>query len=296
MKNSSLIAIVTGANTGLGLETVKGLAQHGYRVIMACRNMTKATEARDSIINEIPDAQIECMELDLASFESVRTFAQQFGQKFDHLDLLINNAGVMATPETRTVDGNELQLQVNYLSHFLLTQLLFPFIKKGAQPRIVSLSSIAHKNGEIYVNDFNLTHGYKPWSAYGQSKLACLMFAYELQRQIDTAGLKILSVAAHPGLATTELFRYGSDITSKMIKATMSKYMSQSAADGAKPTLMAALDSTVQGGEYFGPDGFMEAKGNPSKVKSTKKSHDTALAQQLWELSEQTIGIEFIIN
>jgi NAD(P)-dependent dehydrogenase (short-subunit alcohol dehydrogenase family) len=288
------IALVTGANNGLGYETALGFAKLGAKVILACRNNEKAEEAKRGILAKVPTAELDILLIDLKNLGSVRSFAEEFKGKYAQLDLLVLNAGIMATPFSKTEDGFESQMAVNYFSHFLLTNLLFPILKKTKDSRIVSLSSIAHKNGKIDFENINAEKSYSDWGAYSQSKLACLMFSYELQRRINSAGINAKSVAAHPGLSNTNLAQ-NSPWISKVLFGPFSKLIGQNAKDGALPTLMAALDPSVKGGEYYGPDGFMEAKGSPTKVKSTGRSHNVSLAQKLWQESERLTGQEFIV-
>jgi NAD(P)-dependent dehydrogenase (short-subunit alcohol dehydrogenase family) len=288
------IAIVTGANIGLGYETALGFAKLGAKVILACRNHEKAEEAKRAILRKVPEADLDILLIDLKSLGSVRRFAEKFKEKYAKLDLLVLNAGIMAPPFSKTEDGFESQMAVNYFSHFLLTNLLFPILKKTKDSRIISLSSIAHRNGKIDFENINAEKSYSNWEAYSQSKLACLMFAYELQRRINSAGINAKSVAAHPGLSNTNLAQ-NSPWISKVLFGPISKIIGQDAKSGALPTLMAALEPSVKGGEYYGPDGFMEAKGNPIKVKSTGLSHNVSIAQKLWQESERLTGQEFIV-
>jgi NAD(P)-dependent dehydrogenase (short-subunit alcohol dehydrogenase family) len=280
------IAIVTGANAGLGFETAKALAQKGAKVIMACRSMKKANAAQREILLENPGLLLESMELDLADFDSVRKFASEFSEKYDQLDLLINNAGVMMPPFSKTKDDFELQFQVNYLSHFLLTSLLLDKLEKVGNARVISLSSIAHKRGDIYFDDYNFEEKYDRQKSYGQSKLACLMFAYELQRRLQRKGSSVISIAAHPGVSNTELARH----LPKWMKVLMPVFIplfAQGAAKGALPQIRASIDPTLQGGEYIGPNGSGERKGKPVQVDSSDTSKDQKKAEKLWELSEK---------
>jgi NAD(P)-dependent dehydrogenase (short-subunit alcohol dehydrogenase family) len=289
------VAIVTGANIGLGYETALGLATKGATVIMACRDFEKAEEANRKIIQVVPEAILEIILIDLKNMDSVYGFAEEFLVKYDRLDHLILNAGVMAPPFSKTKDGFESQMGVNYFSHFLLTNLLFPVIRKTDHSRIVSLSSMAHKNGKIDFENLNSENSYSKWGAYSQSKLACLMFAYELQRRIDRENLAVKSVAAHPGLSNTNLAQSLSTI-GQLLFGPISSLIGQNPASGAKPILMAALDSSVTGGEYIGPTGFMEAKGEPGRVKSIDRSHDISVAQKFWTVSENLTGKEFRLD
>lgn len=286
------IAIVTGANIGLGYETTIGLAKKELTVIMACRNIEKATKAKSEILIKVPNAQLLIMELDLMSLNSVKAFAKAFQEKHDRLDLLINNAGIMVPPFSLTRDGFESQMGVNYFSHFLLTGLLLPLLKKTENSRIVSLSSIAHKNANIDFENLNSEKSYSKIEAYGQSKLACLMFSYELQRRLEKANSTILSVAAHPGVSNTNL---GQNLPSwtKIIAPLFIPFFTHSPENAALPSLYAALGD-VKGGDYYGPTGFREMKGKPGKVDSNAISFDKEIAKKLWTVSERLTHISFL--
>jgi NAD(P)-dependent dehydrogenase (short-subunit alcohol dehydrogenase family) len=285
-------AIVTGANVGLGFETAVGLAKKDVRVIMACRNPAKAGDAKKKIMEAVPDAELDFIKLDLNSLDSVREFAAGFTSNHDRLDLLINNAGIMMPPLQRTEDGFESQFGVNHLGHFLLTGLLLPTLEKTEGSRVVALSSIGHKSGKI---DFENLDGekYSRFGAYAQSKLACLMFGYELQRRLQDKTSKTISVAAHPGASDTELGRHLPWIVQILIPI-LAPIVTHPVANGALPTLMAALDDDVKGGDYFGPTGFREMKGKPGKVDSTEASHDEEVAKRLWAVSEEMIGMSYL--
>ncbi len=285
MKN----AIVTGANIGLGLETVKGLLQEGFHVTMACRNEEKTSSAITKLKKEYPNSKIDFMKLDLNDLSSVKSFAENFAKSNPKLDLLVNNAGIMMPPFSLTANGFESQLGVNYLSHFALTGLLFDLLKKSEDARVISLASLAHKWGDIYFQDLNFKGKYNKKKAYGQSKLACLMFAYEFDRRLKEKNIKILSVAAHPGVSSTNLGQF----MPKFMSFGMG-LISQSATDGARPTLYAALNTELVGGEYIGPNGLGEMKGEPTKVDSNKASKDLVVAKKLWEVSEELTGVSFL--
>ena len=286
--------IVTGANTGLGYETTITLAEKNAKVIMACRNLTKAKTAKNKIIEQISEADLEIMEIDLSSLASVRKFAQEFQEKHDQLAVLINNAGVMMTPYTETDEGFELQFVSNYLGHFLLTGLLLPNLLKTPQSRIVSLSSLIHKNGKIKFDDLQSKKKYSPQVAYGQSKLACLLFAFELQRRLDKAGKSdTISTAAHPGVADTELSRHLPKLLNSALKYTIGPLISHNATEGANPTILASI-SEAEGGEYFGPTGFMEMKGKAGKATSSNSAHNETLAKRLWEVSEELVQFKYL--
>jgi len=287
------IAIVTGANSGLGYETTLGLAKVGYKIVMASRNREKCEAARDKILKKQPKAQLDIILLDLNSLASVRTFAAEYKDKYDRLDLLVNNAGLMMPPYQKTEDGFESQIGVNHLGHFLLTGLLIDLLKQSPGSRVVSLSSIAHRNGKIRFDDLHFKKNYNAQNAYSQSKLACLMFAYELERRLEENRYDVISVAAHPGVAMTNLMQYLPSFMQKTGKF-LGPLLLQPVKMGAMPTLRAALDPGVKGGEYYGPSGFGEIKGHPERVNSSRRSRDREAARKLWELSEKETGIRFL--
>ena len=289
------VAIVTGANTGLGYETAKALARKEMKVIMACRDLKKANKAKDNILKDVPQAPLEVMKIDLSKLASVRQFADTFLAKYDRLDLLINNAGVMMPPYQKTEDGFELQMGANYFGHFLLTSLLIDTILKTPESRVVSLSSIAHKDATINFNDLQSESNYSKSEAYGQSKLACLLFAKELQRRLDRRDHSdTLSVAAHPGVSNTELARHFPKWLSIIATPIMS-ILTHSPESAARPTLLAALGSSVEGGAYYGPQGFKEMKGEPGKAKAAPQAEDEWMAKKLWEVSEKLTDTKFDI-
>ena len=286
------IAIITGANTGLGLETTKAFAKRNIEVVMACRNESKAEKAKAEILNEVPKAQLKILPLDLSSLDAVRSFAEKFKSEYNSLDILVNNAGLMIPPYGKTKDGFELQFGINYLGHFLLTGLLLEPLKNAAEARVVSLSSLAHKWGDIYFEDLQFQNNYDKQKAYGQSKLACLMFAYELDRRLKAQELSVKSLAAHPGLSRTNLFRH---LTGMMKLLTPFVYpFTQSAKSGAQPQIKAALDEKLAGGEYLGPSGFQEYSGKPKVVGSNAISNDKEKAKRLWEISEELCNFQYL--
>ena len=282
-------AIVTGANVGLGLETVKGLVEENFHVILACRSEEKAQVAITEIRVKTPDAQLDFIKLDLNDLSSVKSFAEEYSAKFSHLDLLVNNAGIMMPPFSLTQNGFESQFGVNYLSHFALTGLLFDSLKKSKSARVISLASLAHKWGDIYFQDLNFRGKYDKKKAYGQSKLACLMFAYEFDRRLKEKGINILSIASHPGVSSTNLGRF----MPKFMSFAMG-LISQSSKGGVKPTLYGALNSSLVGGEYIGPSGLGEMKGEAVIVDSNNISKDLDKAKKLWEVSEELTGVSFL--
>lgn len=288
------IAIVTGANIGLGYETSIGLAKKGAKVIMACRNLEKAEKAKFEIEQKVQGADLEIIQLDLNSLDSVRNFAESYKNKYNQLDLLIENAGIMVPPFTKTKDGFESQMGVNYFSHFLLTNLLFPLLNNTDGSRIVTLSSIAHENGKIDFENLNAEKGYSKVGAYGQSKLACLMFAYELQRRIDKSGSKVLALSAHPGVSNTNLGQHVPRLLYKILLPIISLF-SHSPQNAALPTLLAAIDTDVEGADYYGPSGFRGMNGKPAKLKSKLQSYDKEVAKKLWEASEKLTEQKFNI-
>ena len=289
--------IVTGGNSGLGFETARALARRGARVVLACRNPEKAREAIAKLHAENPRADLEGMALDLASLASVRAFAKRFLAENDALHGLVNNAGVMALPRCETVDGFEMQLGTNHFGHFALTGLLLEALLATPGSRVVNLSSTMHKTGRMRFDDLHGERSYGKWTAYGQSKLANLLFTYELQRRLAAKRAATISVASHPGYAATNLQFAGPRMQgSALLEAgagLLNRILSQSAEMGALPSLYAATAPGVQGGDYFGPGGFAEMWGPPRKVGSSARSHDASAAARLWEISEDATGIRF---
>lgn len=288
---SGKTAIVTGANVGLGFETAKALAQKGMKVIMACRNPEKASKAKAQIIEHYPNANLELIGLDLSDLKSIDEFVETIKLRYTRLDVLINNAGVMVPPYTLTPNGFELQFGVNHLGHFYLTAQLFDLLIRTPDSRVVPIASIAHKFGSINFSDIHSEHTYSKQKAYAQSKLANLLFSFELDRRLKAANLSTKAIAAHPGVSATNLVQYFPGIAKRL-----TPFVAQSAAAGAQPTLMAALCSQLKGGEYIGPSGFLEMYGRPTMVGSSKKSRNKELAEKLWTLSEQLVGVEFTIT
>jgi len=283
------VAIVTGSNSGIGFETARVLAEKGATVVMACRNLEKAGPKADEIRSAHPGANVEVMELDLSDLDSVRRFAEAFRARHSRLDLLINNAGIMVPPYGQTEQGFETQFGVNHLGHFALTGSLLDLITSTRGSRIVTVSSVAHYLGKIQFSDLNWEKGYKAQPAYGQSKLANLLFTYELQRRLAAAGKDTLAVAAHPGWTETNLQAHAKGVK------FMNRFLAQKPLMGALPTLYAATEPSVNGAEYYGPSGFMEMNGPPKRVKSNKRSYDQNVAKQLWDVSEELTGVHFQI-
>ena len=287
---SGRVAVVTGSNTGLGLATAEALAGAGAEVVLAIRNIDKGDAARSQILESHPDAAIHLQSLDLGSLDSVRGAADQILERHDHLDLLINNAGVMYTQWQTTSDGFEFQMGVNHLGHFALTNLLLDRLMATDGSRVVGVSSIGHKVKST-LDPATMMSGekYDRIAAYGRSKLANLLFTYELQRRLEAAGATTAALVAHPGVSATELGRNAPRLVQFPMK--FSGLILQSAAKGALPQLRAATDPDAVGGEYYGPDGFMEWRGDPVVVTSSERSHDLALQQALWAESERLTGV-----
>ena len=289
--------IVTGGNSGLGFEAARALARKRAHVVIACRNPAKADAALAAIRQQQADADIVSASLDLAKLASVRKFAEGFAGEHAALHGLLNNAGVMAIPRRTTDDGFEMQLGTNHLGHFALTGLLLELLLATAGSRVVNVSSTAHWGGRIHFGDLQRERSYGKWTAYGQSKLANLLFTYELQRRLSAKGCDSLAVAAHPGYAATNLQAVGPQMSesSLMQKAMelMNRVAAQTAEMGTLPTLYAATAPDVAGGDYYGPASLFQTRGHPTKVRSSKPSHDPKIAHRLWEASERLTGVRF---
>jgi NAD(P)-dependent dehydrogenase (short-subunit alcohol dehydrogenase family) len=294
------LAWITGANSGIGFHAALELARAGATVILACRDRAKAEAARQRILTEVPAAQLEVAILDLASLTSVRAAAQSFLATNRRLDLLINNAGVMALPQRRvTPDGFELQLGTNHFGHFALTGLLLPSVLKpstAAPARIITVSSIAHRGATMDFDNLNWERNYKPWPAYRRTKLANLLFGFELHRRLQRANASTMSIVVHPGVSNTNLFAAGPG-SGKGIEAVMAplviRLIAQSDAQGALPTLYAATSSAIQSGHFYGPNGFRQMRGYPVEVRAEPQAYDESLAAKLWQVSEQLTGVRF---
>jgi NAD(P)-dependent dehydrogenase (short-subunit alcohol dehydrogenase family) len=286
-------AIVTGANSGLGLVTARELARAGAEVVLACRDVGKGEAAADSIRAEIPGAAIEVAELDLADLASVRAFAERFAASHGGLDLLINNAGLMAPPRRETVDGFESQLGTNHLGHFALTGLLLGRMQGREDARVVTVSSTAHKFGRISFGNLQGKRRYFRWSAYGQSKLANILFARELDRRLRAAGSNVKSVAAHPGYAATNLQSAAPPALDRLAMTVANHLVAQSAEMGALPQLYAATRPFLDGGLFVGPDGFEEQRGYPKLVNPVGRGRDEKTAARLWTVSEELTGVTY---
>ncbi len=285
--------IVTGGNSGLGFEAVKALSAKGSEVVLACRSAKKGEFAKKEILEEYPHAQIDVMILDLADLKSIHSFAKTIDEKYQKIDVLLNNAGVFC-PYQKTKDGFEMQIGVNHLGHFALTGLLLSLLKNTSGSRVVNVSSLAHAFGKMDFDDFMFeSKEYSIIKAYGNTKLANLLFTYELQRRFEKSNTNCIAVAAHPGLSKSNLAKHVNGQLLYKIGMSISSILTQSTSTGTLSEIMASVDPYVEGGKYYGPGGFREWRGNPVKVKSNEASHNLKDAQKLWELSENLTGITF---
>lgn len=285
------VAVVTGANTGVGFETALVLARRGAHVVLACRSAERARAAA-ARITERCGAAPDILELDLASLDSVRHAAGQLSERHPSIDLLVNNAGVMDVPYGTTADGFELHLGINHFGHYAFTGLILPLLARAGGARIVNVSSVAHARGSIDFDDLGYARSYKPTPAYARSKLANLLFTFELDRRLAAAGHKTVGLAAHPGLARTDLYRHES-LPARVALLVLNPILCQSAAMGALPTLRAATDPAAVGGAYYGPGGWKEYKGHPVPVEAAPAAHDEEAARRLWDASEKLTGVAF---
>jgi NAD(P)-dependent dehydrogenase (short-subunit alcohol dehydrogenase family) len=291
------VAVVTGANSGLGYETARGLARHAAHVVLACRDLERGRAAVARLQDELPKASLELLELDLADLAVVRRFATEFAGRHTRLDILVNNAGVMAIPYRETADGFEMQWGVNHLGHFALTGLLLDRILHSPGARVVTVSSYYHRlfNGDVARGV--AANGYEKWSAYGRSKLANLLFAFELQRRLEACGAEAISLAAHPGYAATNLQSRGPRMEGSRLKGWImslgNRLIAQSAAMGALPLLYAATAPDASGCDYIGPDGLMGLRGFPSRARASVTAYDKETAAELWRVSETLTGVTY---
>lgn len=294
---SGRLALVTGGNSGIGWDTVRVLAAHGAKVLLACRSAERGDQAIERILEVAPEADVQRLAMDLADLDSVRDAAARVGREHGKLDLLINNAGLMATPEQRTAQGYEMQFGVNHLGHFTLTGLLLPRLLAAPGSRVVTVSSTGHRPGRIRFDDLQWQTGYKPWAAYFQSKLANLLFTFELQRRLHASGQATLALAAHPGGSRTNLGNEnpGGLLNNLLVlsRPLLERFVLQGPEMGALPTLRAAVDPSAGGGEYYGPDGFNEQTGYPVRVGSSQRSKDEETARRLWQVSEELTGVKY---
>ena len=291
------IIIITGANNGIGFENSKQFARKNATVIMACRNLEKGQKALNTVKKKVPSAKVELMKLDLANLYSIKEFVSEFKQKYDKLDILLNNAGIMMIPYSKTVDGFENQIGTNHLGHFALTAQLFELLKNTPKSRVVNVSSNAHRWGEMDWDNFLFEKDYGRVKAYGRSKLANLLFTYELDRRIQEKGIDVLAVASHPGTANTGLANHLFGPVKYVLKPIVFSIIAQSSYKGSLPSARAAVDPDVKGGDYYGPKGFLgtDKRGSPTKVESLENSHNIEDAKKLWDKSEKLTGITFTI-
>jgi NAD(P)-dependent dehydrogenase (short-subunit alcohol dehydrogenase family) len=294
---SGRVALITGANSGIGFEAARVLSEHGATVVLACRDVAKADDARALITATAPHATVEVLPVDLADLDQVTVAAASFLARHDRLDLLIDNAGLMAIPHRTTVQGYEMQLGVNHLAHFALTGRLLDRLLATPGSRVVSISSQGHRPGRIDFDDLQSERSYGPWTAYFQSKLANLLFVLELQRRLVAVGATTIALAAHPGGARTNLGNEKPDGILNAIgwagRPLIDRLWLQSAAMGALPTLRAATDPDVVGGEYFGPAGLAEQRGQPKVVGRSRRARDEVTARRLWAVSEELTGVRY---
>jgi len=284
------VFIVTGPTSGLGKETLRVLSKKNATVIMAARDIKRAESVKNEMLSQNKNGKIDIQELDLSSLESINNFSEAIKKKYKVIDVLINNAGIMACPYSKTKDGFEIQMGTNHLGHFALTGLLLPLLQKQSNSRIVNISSIAHKSGNINFDDLNWEkRKYKTWSAYSDSKLANLYFTYELSRKLSLKNDNLKVLAAHPGYSDTELQRY-----SGFFKA-LNKIAAQKSTVGALAGIRAAVDPNSKSYDYYGSPSFGEIKGHPVLVKSNRLSHNKANAETLWRLSEELTGVSYLL-
>jgi len=285
------IVIVTGSSSGIGYEAARVLANKNAKIILAVRNLEKGEKAKTKILEQNQSAEVVVMKIDLSDLSSVKNFVEEFKSKYDKLDLLINNAGVMIPPYSKTKDGFELQFGTNHLGHFALTLQLLDLIKSTPNSRIVNVSSGAHKFGNINFDDLNWEkRKYKPMRSYGDSKIANLYFTRELVKRIGGSENNVLVTAAHPGWTATDLQRHSG------LFDFLNQFFAMPIEQGALPTLRAATDENAQNGDYFGPDGFQEWKGYPVKVEPNKLAKDETIAKKLWDVSEELTKVKFNLN
>lgn len=290
------LAVVTGATGGLGYETALALAGAGAEVILTGRSQQKGRDALARIAKQFPSARIRYEDLDLASLASVQAFADRFLATGQSLDMLINNAGVMALPSRKlTADGFEQQFGTNHLAHFALTGRLLPALRRAAYPRVTNVSSLAHRGGKIFFDDLQAQQSYKPWPRYQQSKIANLYFTFEMQRRSDAGQWNIMINAAHPGFARTDLIANGPGANSVQARGSrvIGRFFSHSSAAGALPTLFAATAPDAEPNGYYGPDGFYELKGPVKAAYIHPRAKDADIAKKLWEISEQLTGVRW---
>lgn len=292
------VVVITGANSGLGLESTKAVAAKGATVVMACRNLNKAEKAKADVLQAVPNAKLDLIQLDNASLDSVRGFAEAFKAKYDRLDILFNNAGVMAIPRAETADGFEMQLGVNHLGHFALVGLLIDVITKTPGARIHNTASSAAFNGNINFDDLMSKQNYGRWGAYGQSKLANIFFSNELNRRLKAAGHDTISNSSHPGLVMTNLQansleQSGNSLIERILYGIFGNLMAQKPSMGVLPQLHGGTATSAKGGVFYGPK-TMRMRGYPAEQKSNDAVNDTAALKRFWEVSQELTGISYL--
>ena len=289
--------VITGANSGLGLASAEALARHGAQVVMACRSPERGATALEQVRDAATGAEPRLLQLDLADLSSIDSAAAELAGSVDHVDVLMNNAGVMAPPFMTTADGHEMQFGTNHLGHFAFTGRILPLLSAAPAPRVVTTSSTAHRIGRMRWDDLDWSEGYRKWPAYGQSKLANLLFSFELDRRARAAGVPLLSMAAHPGYASTHLQAAGPELAGRRFTARVmglaNTLFAQSAQDGSLPQLLAATGAEAVGGCYYGPGGPAEMRGHPQIVQPAKAALDTNSWDRLWQVSEELTGVTF---
>ncbi|MDH5172827.1 MAG: oxidoreductase [Gammaproteobacteria bacterium] len=291
--------VITGANSGIGFESALHFARGGANVVMACRSTDKAQVAQSQILAAVPAASTRVIRLDVADLQSVHEFKRQFEQEIGELDLLVNNAGIVAIPLARNSAGHELQLATNYLGAFALTGLLLPFFRKDTPARIVNVGSLAHRIGKLNIEDLNWERtDYDQWKAYANSKVAMLSFTLELNRRLGKTGSRVIALAAHPGFANTNIHRNSPALSrtnpvSKWFHSKMERFI-PTAANAARPIILAAEGNGVEGGDYYGPGGFLEIGGKPSRARINPLAKDTDLGKRLWGVSESLTGVSYL--
>ncbi len=293
------VAVVTGANAGLGYEVTLGLARAGMRVIMACRSLERAARAREQMLDVAPDARLEIIQLDTSEIDSIQRFVEQFHEQVGRLDLLVNNAGIVGSPVPRNSQGYEMHLATNYLGPFALTGGLLPLFDDGAPGRIVNVGSLGHRLGKFDLEDLNWDRRpYQEMPAYSHSKLALLMFTVELDRRLRAAGSGVMALAAHPGFAATEITRKNAEPKPQnALRRWFTAFMESRVPapdEAARPILHAACSESVAGGEYYGPGGWLEIAGEPAPAKLRALARDVGKGKRLWELSESLTGVSYL--
>lgn len=286
------VIVITGANSGLGLATARNLAGRGAHVVMACRDPRRADAAVTQVRDEFPSATLSAMQLDLASLASISRFVKELRDAHAQVDVLINNAGVMGGPRRETADGFELQLGTNFLGHFALTAGLMGALERADRARVVTLGSLSHQVARLDFDDLMAQRRYSSWLTYARSKVATLLFSFELERRLRASGRRTISVAAHPGYAATEILRAGtkSSVLGALVLGSGNSMLAQSAEQGALPTLYAATAFDVKGGEYFGPDGWFELRGRPRRVTAAAHARNESDAKRLWDAALMMTG------